>query len=164
PEWSVSIGYVVDGEAVAGGILNPSTDRRVVGAVGSGVTVNGTPSRVSDRATLAGASVLASRSEIGRGEWARFEDLGVVPCGSVAWKMALVAAGDVDATWTLVPKNEWDVAAGTALVRAGGGAVFYPSGEPPRFNRSRTKLEGLVACSAVLEAEIRARLRIPENA
>jgi len=29
--------------------------------------------------------------------------------GSVAYK--LVAAGFADATWTLVPKNEWDVAA-----------------------------------------------------
>ena len=44
----------------------------------------------------------------------------VRPCGSVAFKMALVAAGQADGTWTLVPKSEWDVAAGTALVRAAG--------------------------------------------
>ena len=36
-----------------------------------------------------------------------------------------------DATWTLVPKNEWDVAAGAALVAAGGGAVFGPDGDQP---------------------------------
>ena len=41
--------------------------------------------------------------------------------GSVAYKMALVAAGVADATWTLAPKHEWDVAAGVALVLAAGG-------------------------------------------
>ena len=42
--------------------------------------------------------------------------LDVVPMGSVAYKMARVAAGLDDATWTLVPKHEWDVAAGAALL------------------------------------------------
>ncbi len=41
--------------------------------------------------------------------------------GSVAYKLGLVGAGLADATWTLVPKHEWDVAAGAAIVLAGGG-------------------------------------------
>ena len=85
--------------------------------------------------------VLASRSEVKRGEWERFQNRGfeVKPCGSVAYKLAQVAAGLVDATWTLVPKNEWDVVAGVALVQgrrgahrgAGGARSDLQSGEPP---------------------------------
>ena len=57
-----------------------------------------------------------------------------------------MAAGLDEATWTLVPKNEWDVAAGTALVEASGGRVFVPvTGEPPPFNQRDTRLPGLVA-------------------
>ena len=41
----------------------------------------------------------------------------VRPMGSVAYKLALVRAGLADITFTLTPKNEWDVAAGAALVR-----------------------------------------------
>lgn len=65
--------------------------------------------------------------------------------GSVALKMGLVAAGLVDATWTLVPKHEWDVAAGTALVNAAGGRVFIPGEGEPTFNRVDLKLPGLAA-------------------
>jgi myo-inositol-1(or 4)-monophosphatase len=53
-----------------------------------------------------------------RGEWERFSR-GVVSnpgMGSVAYKLALVAAGKADDTWTLMHKNEWDVAAGAALL------------------------------------------------
>jgi myo-inositol-1(or 4)-monophosphatase len=63
--------------------------------------------------------------------------------GSVAYKLALVAAGRADATWTLVPKHEWDVAAGVALVLAAGGAVRAGTPEEARFNRPRPLLSRL---------------------
>ena len=113
---------------MAGGILIPSRDLTIVGSLDTGVTVNGEPARVRDLHSLNGVGVLASRSEVKRGQWECFADapFDVEPMGSVACKMALVAAGLADATWTLVPKNEWDVAGGTALVRAAGGAVWRP--------------------------------------
>src|SRR5262245_39915827 len=43
PEWCVSIGIVEEGQAVAGGILNPSTNELVLGSVETGVTLNGKP-------------------------------------------------------------------------------------------------------------------------
>jgi myo-inositol-1(or 4)-monophosphatase len=65
--------------------------------------------------------------------------------GSVAYKLGLVAAGKADATWTLVPKNEWDVAAGTALVMAAGGFVRRLEGPPPAFNNQSPLMTGLIA-------------------
>jgi fructose-1,6-bisphosphatase/inositol monophosphatase family enzyme len=69
--------------------------------------------------------VLASRQEYKRGEWAQFEgkQFSIRPTGSVAYKLALVSAGLADATWTLSPKHEWDIAAGVALVTSAGGTV-----------------------------------------
>jgi myo-inositol-1(or 4)-monophosphatase len=147
PEWCISIGLVEDGVPVAGGILNPATSELVLGAVGHGVTYNGKAATVLDPASLAEATVLASRSETRRGEWERFEQarFRVQPCGSVAYKMGLVAAGRVEATFTLVPKHEWDVAAGTALVRAAGGRVTLADGSEPRFNQPTPRFPNLVA-------------------
>ncbi len=147
PEWCVSVGYVVGGEAVAGGILSPSTDQLILGSLESGVTLNGEPVRPRPTKDLADAVVLASRSEIRRGEWEQYAESAFTlqPMGSVAFKMALVAAGEVDATWTLVPKNEWDVAASTALVHAAGGKVFVPGAGAPSFNRADLKFPGLAA-------------------
>lgn len=160
PEWSVSVGLVEDGQAVAGGILNPATDQLILGARGHGVTLNGQPSGLSPRTELAGAVVLASRSEVGRGQWEPFRESGleIRAIGSVAYKLGLVAAGLADATWTLVPKHEWDVAAGVALVLAAGGVVVGGSPEEERFNRPRPKLTRLLAASPVLMPQIQAEI------
>ena len=149
PEWCVSIGLVEGGVAVAGGIANPAAGRVVLGARGLGVTLNGEPVRHRQLASRATALVLASRSESGRGEWERFagEDYTVQPMGSVAYKLGCVAAGLADATWTLTPKNEWDVAAGCALVTAAGGMAWTLRGSAPVFNRPNTLLDGLVTFS-----------------
>jgi myo-inositol-1(or 4)-monophosphatase len=160
PEWCVSIGLVVDGEPVAGGICNPATGQTIVGARGLGVTLNGEPARVSDRPSLAGATVLASRSEVKRGEWEGYRDglFTIQPTGSVAYKLAQVAAGLADATWTLTPKHEWDVAAGVALILAAGGRVVAGTPDEARFNREVPKLSRLLAAPPALLPEIEAEI------
>jgi len=160
PEWCISIGLVERGQAVAGGILNPVTHEKIMGSLAEGVTYNGEPARTTCASTLAGALVLGSRSESKRGEWKRFEGgpFKVRPMGSVAYKLGLVAAGRADATWTLVPKNEWDVAAGTALVMAAGGFVRRLEGDPPVFNNLSPLMTGLIAGGPNLRGEIDALL------
>src|SRR5260370_19654140 len=69
PEFCVSIGFVENGQPDAGGIDNPATREKFLGAIDSGVTYNGQTARPSQRTSLKGALVLASRSEVKRGEW-----------------------------------------------------------------------------------------------
>lgn len=156
PEWCVSVALVEGGRAVAGGVCNPATGETFVGEVGKELILNGTLAQASRRTSLEGALVLASRSEVKRGEWQSFEGAGfmVRPIGSIAYKLALVAAGFADATWTLSPKNEWDIAAGVALVEAGGGFVQTLGNSSPTFNNKSTHLPGLVACGPYLRKEI----------
>jgi myo-inositol-1(or 4)-monophosphatase len=163
PEWCVSVGLLEDGRPVAGGVVNPATGEVFLGSLETGVTYNGRDARVSGRQSLEGAVVLASRSEVDRGEWARFRDSAftVRPVGSVAYKLALVAAGLADATWTLVPKHEWDVAAGVALVFAAGGIVQSREGPPLRFNQPLPKLTGLVAGTPALLPALKRQLGLP---
>jgi myo-inositol-1(or 4)-monophosphatase len=165
PEWCVSIALVVLGRPLLGGIFNPVTGQRIVGGPRVGVTLNGEPCRTRPLTGLDGTEVLASRSEVRRGEWERFSNapFRVRPMGSVAYKLGLVAAGLADATWTLVPKHEWDVAAGTALVCAAGGAVWTPDGGEPRFNRREPKFPGLLAAPSGLVEPIREFLGQPRS-
>jgi myo-inositol-1(or 4)-monophosphatase len=157
PEWCVSVALVENGKVVAGGISNPSTSEVFLGSVTGGLTYNGKRTHASFLTKLEGAVVLASRSEVKRGEWEPFRNAPIVvhPTGSVAYKLALVAAGLADATWTLTPKNEWDVAAGVALVRAGGGFVECLDGSAPAFNNPSTRLSGLIAGGWALRKQIR---------
>ncbi|MGH2272790.1 3'(2'),5'-bisphosphate nucleotidase CysQ [Anaerohalosphaeraceae bacterium U12dextr] len=152
PEWCISVGLVVKGKPVAGGILNPPAGQLFLGSLDTGVTLNGTPARATDKTTLAGARVLASRSEIRKGLWKPLESapFTIVPCGSIAYKLAQVAAGLADATISLAPKNEWDVAAGAALVAAGGGTTQIKNDPNRLFNRHNTLMDGFTACGQAL--------------
>jgi myo-inositol-1(or 4)-monophosphatase len=161
PEFCVSIAMVENGIPIAGGICNPATNETFIGSLESGVTYNGKPAKPSQRTSLHGASVLASRSETKRGEWDAFiigSDLNVISMGSVAYKLARVSAGLADVTFTLTPKNEWDVAAGAALVTAAGGYVQTLENTPLKCNRKDPLLSGLIACAPGLRNELVALL------
>jgi myo-inositol-1(or 4)-monophosphatase len=167
PEFCVSVAMVEDGIPVAGGICNPATNEIFLGALDSGVTYNGKPARASQRNILKGAVILASRSETKRGEWKRFEKAAVKirPMGSVAYKLALVSAGLADVTFTLTPKNEWDIAAGAALVSSAGGFISTLENLPLRCNRKSPLLSGLLACGPLLRDELLALVNeyLPTN-
>ena len=156
PEFCVSVAMVEDGIPVAGGICNPATNEIFLGSLDSGVTYNGQPARASLRTCLDGAVILASRSEIKRGEWKRFENVAVKvrPMGSVAYKLALVSAGLADVTFTLTPKHDWDVAGGAALVSSAGGFISTLANAPLRCNRKSPLLPGLLAGGPFLRDEL----------
>lgn len=54
---------------------------------------------------------------------------------SIAYRLALVAAGDADATVATGGPTDWDVAAGHALLRGAGGELVDERGRPVRYGR-----------------------------
>lgn len=155
PEWCVSIGLIENSQAVAGGICNPVTGELFLGSRETGIRCSNARAETHSNHRRHKPVVLASRSEVKRGDWdwLREAPFGVRPVGSVAYKLALVAAGRADATWTLTPKREWDVAAGVALVLASGGTVRILNFDKVAFNQPNTRREGLVAFSATAKVE-----------
>jgi myo-inositol-1(or 4)-monophosphatase len=162
PEWCVSIGLVEGNEAVAGGVLNPSTGEMFWGSHESGLQTSGHsnagPSNGHDPEQTAVSRLLVSRREYSEGKWKSFHrpDIAVVPVGSIAYRLARVAAGYADATCTFETRHEWDVAGGVALLMAAGGRVVGRDGAAVRFNQERPKLQSLFAysgnCSSLLPA------------
>src|SRR5580704_10672509 len=161
PEFCASIGFVEDGRPVAGGICNPATNETIIGAIDAGVLYNGKPAKPSQRTTLKGSLILASRSEVKRGEWQQFQngEYQIRPMGSVAYKLGLVAAGRADITFTLTPKNEWDVAAGAALVASAGGFVATLENTPLQCSRKNPLLTGLLSSGPFLREELLAAVQ-----
>jgi myo-inositol-1(or 4)-monophosphatase len=161
PEFCVCIALVDDGVSVLGVSYNPAREEMFTAAQGSGATLNGTPVHVSAVSDIAAARFLASRSESARGEWDEFKStLRIELTGSVAYKLALIGAGRGDATFSLTPKNEWDICAGTALLTEAGGHITDRYGRALRFNqRPDTRLPGIIASNANLYAPIVELLR-----
>jgi myo-inositol-1(or 4)-monophosphatase len=151
PEFCVAIALVEDGVPILGVTYNPIKREMYSAARGTGCYLNSKRVRVTRTKTLKRATVLASRSETARGEWQVFRGvMKVSPTGSVAYKLALVAGGKGDATFTRSPKSEWDIASGAALVMEAGGSITDIRGRELRFNQRIVKLEGLIADNTLL--------------
>jgi myo-inositol-1(or 4)-monophosphatase len=155
PEFCVCIALVVDGRPMVGVEYNPAADRLYVAVRGEGTTVNGQRARVSTQASVAQAQVMASRSEDKRGEWDIYKPrCQVVLTGSVAFKLAELSTGNGDTTFTLTPKNEWDICAGSILVEEAGGTVCGLDLKPLVFNQADPLRPGMIATNGVLHEGI----------
>ena len=154
-EFAVSVALVRGAEPGLAVTYNPAAGRFTHGSRGGGTFQNGRPVRVTDRARLNGASVVASRSETRRGLFAGFEDiLRITPTGSIAHKLAEVAGGRADLTVSLAPKNEWDVCAGVLLAEEAGARVTDLDGRPFAFNQPDTLRNGVIAANPSLYPEL----------
>ena len=155
PELAVCVALVEDGAPVVGVTYNPITDELFAAERTAGATLNGRPIRVTSTTALERAVLLASRSENERGEWDRFRGRFVIELtGSVAYKLALVAAGRADATFTLSPKSEWDVCSSACIIECAGGRVTDVAGKTLRYNQPSPALRGLVASNGTLHEQI----------
>ncbi|MDO4264559.1 MAG: 3'(2'),5'-bisphosphate nucleotidase CysQ [Deinococcus sp.] len=142
PDYCVSIGLVEDGKPLLGVIYAPETDELFSGALGLGVHKDGRP--VLHRAAT--PYIIATSETEAERELGNVPLAGMRPSGSTALKLARIAAGEADATFTMSPRAEWDIAAGHALLRAQGGDLTRRSGQPVRYNQPKPYLEqGFVA-------------------
>jgi myo-inositol-1(or 4)-monophosphatase len=159
PEFSISVALVEDGLPQLAVVLNPVTDELFHAQRGQGAFLARRRVTVSARVQLAGARIDASRSERKRGEFAPFEDqLDIRTMGSIAYKLARVAAGQSDATWSRGPKSEWDICAGALLVEEAGGRCVDLDGQPFVFNRPFPKVNGIIATNERLFEPVKSLL------
>lgn len=151
PQYTISIGLAVNGRAALGVIYNPQTDELWMGGGGLPATLNGRPARASARASLDGASMIGRSQTFGDKRWTTpWPAMEFVWRHSIAYRLALVASGDADATILFGFKNEWDIAAGIAILDAAGGLSTETAGGPLLFNRPEPKVLGVVASGALL--------------
>jgi len=155
PQWTISIGIVEGERAFAGAIYNPMTDELFLGAQGVPATLNGRRVRASLRDALEGARIIGQASRFAARKWpAPWPRMEIIERQSIAYRMALVAAGMGDAALLFGYKNEWDIAAGAAIVEAAGGRVSDLWGEPLVFNQPDPRAPGVAATGAALHALI----------
>jgi myo-inositol-1(or 4)-monophosphatase len=136
PELAVSIGLVASGGVVAAAVVNPMTGEH-------GTWVHGGPPAFAGLApqpaapSLDRATATVSRTETEQGDLTGLDGLvgATRPVGSVAYKLLRIAAGADSLTYSVLPKNEWDVCGGVGLVEAAGLAYLRLDGDPVVFNQ-----------------------------
>lgn len=164
-DFAVSIGLAVDGQAILGVINAPAHHALYSGTPAEGVFKNGQPVGFSARSPE-DALISVSDTEFKR-ELHTYSLANMRPSGSIALKLALIAAGEADATFTMSPRSEWDIAAGMALIAAAGGRVTRRGGGAIVLNSPEPSLrQGLIGgrsdIVAWLETELY-RAAVPEQ-
>jgi myo-inositol-1(or 4)-monophosphatase len=154
PQYAISVALVESHQPVVAAVYNPATDELFSAVRGSGAWLNGDPIRVTSGQTHRPV-VLVNPSSLERGKFRAIE--GAVECrpmGSIAYTLAVVAAGRADATLNLDGLNEWDVAGGVLLIEAAGGWVLDRNGSPVLFNQPNTTIHGMIAANKDLVARL----------
>lgn len=145
-EFAISAALVTDGAPVLGVVSNPATGQWFEAMAGDGARLDGEPIRASDRVDLTGARLLASRTEMRRRRWSELiQGPSFTSISSLAYKLALVAAGRYDGLVSLRPCHDWDVAAAVLLVSEAGGLVTTADGAALELNGATLRHQGLVA-------------------
>ena len=160
PELAVSIGLVSSGSVVASAVVNPMTGESGTWVLGGPPVFEGLLAGPGP-SSLGEAGAIVSRTEFEAGGLTDFRALvgSTRPVGSVAYKLLRVAAGADALTYSLLPKNEWDVCGGVGLVEAAGRAYLRLDGDPVVFNQPDPRiLSGAVAGPRPLATALRRAL------
>jgi len=163
PHFTICAGVVRDGVPVAGAVYNPITEECFTARSGRGAHLNGAPIHVSERVGLEGCRMLSDRTMLAHKAWETppnrpWPPMDIESRNSVAYRMALVASGQFDATIALSSKRDWDLAAAEIIVREAGGIVTTHTGAALRYNGASTIQPSLVAAGPSLHAAIMARV------
>ncbi len=149
PEYSISIGLVINGAPALGVVYNPATERM------SAATCLNARERSARK-----LQPITFEALVGRGE-AHYNDVPPLPSGatsrgigSVAYRLALLAEGEGDMVVTGTGRSEWDVAAGSALCLAAGLRVTGVLGEPLTFNQPEPYIRGLLVAEPGLHEHV----------
>jgi myo-inositol-1(or 4)-monophosphatase len=159
PEFCISAALIERGAPVVAAILNPSTDELFTAVRGGGLFLNGA------RVILARPHdfdpvIMVGAWEFRSNRWSTLaETTRCRPMYSIANALALVAAGRVQAAFTIEPEHEWDVAAGVLLIEESGGTISDGVGKPFVFNQPMPKFRGVISVAATADKDLRARLQ-----
>ena len=163
PEFAVSIALVEYGEPILGVIYNPVTKEIFYAEKNKGSFFNNTKIKCSSKEKISEMKILISRSELKRGDWNEYVDIFgcVEPVGSVAYKLAMTAAGKADVFISLKPKNEWDVCAGHCIINEAGGRLVNLSGDRRRYNLENPLIDfGIISGDSIAVNKILPVLKI----
>jgi myo-inositol-1(or 4)-monophosphatase len=159
PEFTISVALLVDDLAVLGFVYNPATGEMFEARRGEGAYLNGVRMLASDVPSLLEARIVASKFETRRrGFAALLPTARMSSLGSLAYKLALVAAGRFDGYLSWRRTHDWDIAAAALLLAEAGAVLTDAFGEPIRLNRPEPVHQGLLAAGSALHPALLAAI------
>ena len=147
--WCVSIAVVEGGQPLVGVLDCPAKDEVYEAALDGPATRNGIAITVS--------SPSPSTPRVGGPKQMLAQAPAYMRAGppvsyipSLAYRIAMVASGEIDATFVKPNSHDWDLAAADLILRRAGGALLDTAGSPPAYAGKDPRHGALAAGSGVL--------------
>lgn len=151
PEFTICVALLREQRPVLAAIYNPAREEFFDAVAGGGARLNSKPIHASGHGSLMEARFLASRRTFERHGWiSRTAKADFAYRNSIAYRMALVAAGKFDAAISLTEKSDWDVVAADLLVHEAGGRVATADGAPLRYGIDKHRHPSVIATGAYI--------------
>ena len=157
--WAVSIALIEDGAPRLGVLRLPARDLMFEARAGGGAFLNGRKLQASQRPDLAGATIAGPLNILDAMARNGLDIAREPRVPSLAYRLARVATGEVDAAIASTDAWDWDIAAADLIVRESGGVLSDLDGRAPVYNRERPRHGVLGAAPAQLHDALVSRLR-----
>jgi myo-inositol-1(or 4)-monophosphatase len=148
PHFTICAAVVENGRPIAAVVYNPIAEELFCAA--HTATLNGAPIHVLDRSTLEGSAMLAPKNTFS----AKWPIMRITALNSIAYRVALVAAGKYDAMVSLSVKRDWDLAAADLIIHQAGGFLTDEAGHRLIYNRPIPVQRATIAAGPKLHALI----------
>ncbi|TCD16770.1 3'(2'),5'-bisphosphate nucleotidase CysQ [Oricola cellulosilytica] len=149
--WCISVAIVENGVSIAGVLECPALGLRYDAVAGGGSRRNGEPLRmkpVAEKPLIAAPRAILA--EIDAAYPGGYRQHPHVP--SLAYRLALIADGSIDATVVKPKAHDWDIAAAGLLISEAGGILRALDGQPLVLNARNVVKPALVAGRAEVVA------------
>ena len=151
PHFTICAAVVVDGRPACGVVYNPISEVLYAARAGGGAQRNGTAIRVGMRDQLENCAMLGDRTQFAGAPW---PPMHVQNRNSIAYRLVLVADGSADASVSLTPKRDWDLAAADIILHEAGGRLTDAQGGTLIYNQPVTRQASLIGASPRLHARM----------
>ncbi|MCF6321335.1 MAG: 3'(2'),5'-bisphosphate nucleotidase CysQ [Rhizobiaceae bacterium] len=144
-QWCISVAVVEDERPVAAVLECPALNERYSTMKGSPSLLNGSPITARHSTNIAKATGSLKINEIISASLAgRVEVTKFVP--SLAYRIAMVATGDIDVAFARPGSHDWDLAAADLILANADGNLVDGDCQLLRYNQPQIKRKGLIAC------------------
>ncbi len=163
PWFSVAIAVVEAGRPISGIVHAPAVDETYSAARGGGARLNGSLITPSQTEALQDSAMLGDAKMFAHPAWRQpWPAMRFATRNSIAYRMALVAAGAFDAALALSAKNDWDLAAGDLIAAEAGAMTTDHKGAQFVYNRPSPLQTSMICATPALHPLILARTQAIE--
>ncbi|PLP58631.1 3'(2'),5'-bisphosphate nucleotidase CysQ [Mesorhizobium loti] len=149
--WCVSVAVVEDGKSIAGVLECPAAHETYWAMPGAGAFLNGERIKVRNMPAIAELAGPKALQDMVPQDWqGRVKRTAYVP--SLAYRLAMIANGSLDATFVKPNAHDWDIAAAELILREAGGRLIDSHGATPVFGKEKVSHGALAAGSGEMLA------------